>query len=164
MKSGLVYIFGWLSMALMLSSCGSESSEGKIGFMDNVRVFEEFEMKKDYDQRMEVELRSEVNQLDSLERKINTMISLQDTIELFRVRKEYYVLEQQYQQKFESLATRYTNEVNDRLNGYIKKYSEKNGYDFILGSGGQGNVMYVKENKEVTEKLIEFINKEFNKK
>lgn len=164
MKSNI--LFGILGLLVVCGSlsCAGTNSEGKIGFMDNVQVFEEFEMKKEYDQRMESELRIEVDQLDSLERKINTMINLQDTIELFRVRKEYYVLDQQYQQKFESLATRYTNEVNDRLNSYIKKYSEKNGYDFILGSGGQGNVMYVKEDKEVTEDLIKFINTEFNKK
>ena len=73
-------------------------------------------------------------------------------------------MDQQYNHKFQENSTRYTQEVNERLNQYIEQYAEENGYDFILGSNGQGNVMYAKKENNVTDDLIKYINNEFNAK
>ena len=147
----------------VLSSCGEKPENTKIAFMNNVRVFEEFSMKKDYDKKMESDLINEASQLDSIEKNINSIGSTSDTLELFQLRRNYYVLQQQYEQKYEALATQYTKEVNDRLNESIKSYAEKMGYEIILGSGGQGNVMYVKEPLDITDELIKYINTDYEK-
>lgn len=147
-----------------MSSCGSDDPKGKVGFMENARVFESFEMKKDYDKRIEKDMFSEAKLLDSLELQLGQVMQLGDSLKSYQLRRQHFVAEQQYNQKFQEKSTRYTQEVNDRLNVFIEKYSEKNGYDFILGSNGQGNVMYAIKDKNITEDLITFINSEYNNK
>lgn len=158
-KIGIACILGCL-----LTSCGEEEKSGKIGFMENARVFEGFEMKKDYDKRIEEDMSNEVKVLDSIEVKLDQMVATGDSMKVFQLRKQYYLIEQRYRQKFDENSTRYTQEVNDRLNDYIKKYSEENGYDFVFGSNGQGNVMYAKEQCNISDDLIKYINSEYGKK
>ena len=59
--------------ALMLVSCSSEDRLKSIGFMQNIKVFEEFAMKKDYDKIMEDEMKNEMNLLDSLGVLLNAL-------------------------------------------------------------------------------------------
>lgn len=150
-------------IGLLLTSCSNQDVPTKSVFMETAKVFEGFEMKKGYDLRMESDLGREMNLLDSLKQEVNTSIELGDSLTAFKLRKQYYVIEQAYNQKFETLSTQYTTEVNDRLNEYIKAFAEENGYDYVLGSSGQGNIMYAKETLNVTDKLIEYINKKYAK-
>lgn len=163
MKRPLIYQLGVYSFMFLLFSCGEEN-QGKIGFMENARVFEGFEMKKDYDKRIEEDMSAEVKMLDSLQLQLGQVIQLGDSLKAYQLRRQHYVVEQQYNQKFEEKSNRYTQEVNERLNEYVEKYSEQNGYDFILGSNGQGNVMYANKENNVSDELIKFINAQFNKK
>lgn len=157
------HIIVLLTIMFGLFSCGEEKPGG-IGFMENARVFEDFEMKKDYDKRIEEDMSAETKLLDSLELQLGQVMQSGDSLKAYQLRRQHYVVEQQYNEKFQENSNRYTQEVNDRLNKYIEKYSEENGYDFILGSNGQGNVMYANKENNVTEDLIKFINSEFNKK
>jgi len=149
-------------MVLIFTSCSSEDNLKSIGFMQNVKVFEEFEMKKDYDKIMEDEMKNETGLLDSLAILLKGNFDQQDSLSTFKLRKDYYVAEQLYNTKFEQLSTKYTTEVNNRLNTYIEEFSKEKGYIFILGSGGQGNVMYVDETHDITEELIKYANNKYS--
>jgi len=162
MKSTYLSLIFFGSVLLALSSCSDEDVQGKTGFMENARVFEGFEMKKDYDQRIEEDMSPETKLLDSLELQLGQVIQAGDSLKAYQLRRQHYIVEQQYNKKFQENSTRYTQEVNDRLNKYIEQYAEENGYDFILGSNGQGNVMYAKKDKNITDDLIKYINSEFN--
>ena len=156
----LFVIFG---MTLLITSCGGgDTSSQKIVFMENGTVFESFEMKQDYDKRMEKEMKKESLFLDSLGVILNSG-SITDSLKIYQLRKEYYVSEEIFNKKVEQLSTQYTTEVNDRLNSYIKEYAEEKGYDIILGSGGSGNIMHVREEDNVTQDLIKYINKKYTK-
>ena len=148
--------------ALMLVSCSSEDRLKSIGFMQNIKVFEEFAMKKDYDKIMEDEMKNEMNLLDSLGVLLKGNVDQQDSLLIYKLKKDYFLAEQLYNSKFEQLSTKYTTEVNERLNTYIKEFSKEKGYIFILGSGGQGNVMYVEETHDVTEELIKYVNNKYS--
>jgi len=144
----------------VFTSCGGSSNSSSVVFMNNVKVFESFEMKKDYDEKLQQDLLSESSLLDSIELKANQF--LQDSLETFRLRNQYLQVQQVYNQKFEKFSAQYTTEVNNRLNEYIEAYAKEKGYEIVLGSGGEGNVMYVKEGLDITEDLITFINKSYN--
>ena len=163
MRVTLIYAVTSAFLLLGLFSC-SEEKQGKIGFMENARVFEGFEMKKDYDKRIEEDMSVETKLLDSLELQLGQVIQAGDSLKAYQLRRQHYVVEQRYNQKFQENSTKYTQEVNERLNDYIEKYSEEKGFDFILGSNGQGNVMYAKKEKNITDELIKFVNTKYNKK
>jgi len=50
--------------------------------------------------------------------------------------------------------------VND-INDFVKEYGKKKGYKIIFGAVGNGNVMYADEATNLTPKLIELLNAEF---
>lgn len=147
---------------LVLFATGCNESETVVGagvvYMNNVEVFEKFEMKKDYDKVMEKELFISASKLDSLE-KLITYASAEDSLIALSLKKEYYIERNNYDQNFKALSEKFTLEVKTRLNEYINSYSKEHNYSLVVGSGmGQGNVMYVDDKADITEDLIKYIN------
>ena len=144
----------------LVSSCNSETKTQKIVFMDNFKVFEEFEMKKEYDKKIEKDVNLDRLKIDELGRQINAEknIKIQE-----QYKNEFYKLQKAFDTKFGELSEKYTAEVSKRLNVYIKEFGKVKKYDIILGTSGQGNVMYIDTNSNITNELIKFINIEYNK-
>jgi outer membrane protein len=53
-----------------------------------------------------------------------------------------------------------TTKVLGRVNDYIKKYGEENGYSIIMAATQYGNIVYAEKGKDITEKVLEGLNKE----
>jgi outer membrane protein len=137
----------------------SGSNQQKVVFMDSYLVFEEFTMKKDYDGKLEKELKTDQASLDSLGRMLN---GTKDALKLAALKKDFTVRKLAFDEKFKELSQQYTNEVYVRLNEYIKTFGKKHGYSMILGSNGDGNVMYVDKSQDITKDLITFINESYS--
>lgn len=145
----------------ILFSCGkNESACPKVAFIESARVFDEFEMKKEYDKLLENELAPETNLLDSLDQLAERY--KQDSVSLLRIRRDYYLTQQQYDAKFNNLSADYTAKVYEKLNASIEEYGKAKNYNIIFGSSG-GNVMFVSDDDNITTEVIAFINKEYKK-
>jgi outer membrane protein len=70
-----------------------------------------------------------------------------------------------YQQAMNSQAqqedAKMTTEVVTQVNAYLKKYGEANGYKIILAATEYGNIAYADEGLDITEKVLEGLNKEY---
>ena len=128
--------------------------------IDSFKVFEGFQLKKDYDVKIEKEFAAEKAELDSMGYKFNT---LKNPLEIDALKKQFVIKKRQFDEKFQAVSQKYTNEVYERLNTYIKEFGKKNNFGIIIGSNGQGNVMYRDDAMDVTEKLITFINDKYSK-
>jgi len=53
--------------------------------------------------------------------------------------------------------------IND-INDYVKEYGKEKGYKIIFGANGGGNVMYADESADLTAKVLEGLNAEFQGK
>lgn len=53
--------------------------------------------------------------------------------------------------------------IND-INDYVKEYGKEKGYKIIFGASGSGNIMYADKSADLTEKVLEGLNKEFEGK
>jgi outer membrane protein len=51
--------------------------------------------------------------------------------------------------------------VYNKINAFITRFGEQHNYDVILGANGQGNVMYVEGQIDITEDVIRLLNKEY---
>jgi len=51
-----------------------------------------------------------------------------------------------------------------RLNPYIAEYGKEKGYAYIYGANGTGNVLYADEGEDITDELIEYVNKRYHDK
>jgi outer membrane protein len=161
MKHYVIAVMALFAFIVATASCGGkETPAPKIVFMDNFKVFEAFEMKKDYDKMIEKQLGSEQLQLDSMASVLN---ALQNPVQIDVKKKQLFEAQQAFEQRFQSLSDQYTQEVYARLNTYIKAYGKEKGYTMIMGSDGQGSVMYVDTTVNITTDLIRYINKEYTK-
>lgn len=52
--------------------------------------------------------------------------------------------------------------LTDQVNIFIKKYAEREGYDLILGVSGNGNIVYGAEAIDLTDQILEALNREYS--
>ncbi len=146
-------------VVIVIASC-SQPKTSDVVYVNSVELFEGFKMKTEYDKILERDLKAEAMLVDSIQ---TIMEHTADSMEIYRLRKDYYIAEQLFNDKFEKLSRNYTASVTERLDGYIEKYARKKGYSMIL-SGNNGGVVYVDKGTDVTEELLQFVNSEFDKK
>lgn len=53
--------------------------------------------------------------------------------------------------------------VND-INDYIKEYGKKHKYKIIFGASGSGNIMYADDATDLTQEVLEGLNKDYGEK
>jgi outer membrane protein len=53
--------------------------------------------------------------------------------------------------------------VMNRINSYIKNFGDKRKYKVILGTSEYGNILYGKEDENITEEILKGLNEEFDK-
>lgn len=152
-----------IMLTTLLFSCDTSKSKESVVYIDNIKVFEGFDMKKDYDKILESDMMVERTSLDSLQNRINYFETLNMIEEFNTAKNEYSFLQRQYSRRFQDLANNYTNQVNERLNELLKEFGDSLEYDFIFGTNGSGSIMYSRDTLNVTNEVIEFINKSYKK-
>ncbi|MBO9702039.1 MAG: OmpH family outer membrane protein [Sporocytophaga sp.] len=142
----------------------------KIGYINSSKVFTEFKLKKELEtdlkklelakQRdldsLKAELEISYNELNSSSKK-----SEKDISEFKVAHQQYYIREKQYNENYQRAADQYTQQVWKQLNSFIKEFGKQEGYDFVLGANGAGEIMYADENDDLTEKVLEYCNKRY---
>jgi len=68
-------------------------------------------------------------------------------------------MQKKAQEEEQSIQQTPINEIND----YLKTYGKKNGYSFIFGATGAGNLLYANEAHNITEEILEALNAEYDK-
>jgi len=56
-----------------------------------------------------------------------------------------------------------TQNVLNAVNDYVAEYGKHKGYKYILGANGSGNVIYAEESCDITDDVIEGLNKQYKK-
>ncbi|HEY5750761.1 MAG TPA: OmpH family outer membrane protein [Chryseolinea sp.] len=83
------------------------------------------------------------------------------TEDLLRVKQEQFMNYQQViSEKIQKEDQELTTKVLGRVNDYIKRYGEEKGYEIIMAATQYGNIVYSKSDKDITEKVLEGLNKE----
>ncbi len=159
----------YLLILACLSSCGNSS----IVYADAQYLFENFDYKKNLEVKLN-EIKMERQKiLDSLEFGLNVLAKEIDQqkpanktdIATFQVKKDVYLKKkQEFEADNSALTDNYDKQIITQLNQYIKEYGEKKGYEFILGSSNNSEVLYAKENKNISKALLQYVNEKFNGK
>jgi outer membrane protein len=54
-----------------------------------------------------------------------------------------------------------TQNVINAVNDYISEYGKEKGYTFILGANGSGNIAYADKSRDITQEIIDGLNKQY---
>ena len=68
----------------------------------------------------------------------------------------------------QDLQNNYTTNIPEqvwvRLNSYVKEYGERQNLKIIIGTSGNGNIMYAEENLNITNQFLAYINARYEGK
>ena len=103
-----------------------------------------------------IKLEAEYALKDSLNPNLEELIN--------KFRKDIYVLESQKQTELGRMDKEYFSTVWTHLDEYIKVYGEESKYKIIFGVKGEGNIVYAKQGMDLTDDVIEFVNRKYEGK
>ncbi|MEL6809714.1 MAG: OmpH family outer membrane protein [Bacteroidota bacterium] len=69
-------------------------------------------------------------------------------------------IQKQIQEEDQKATQTVVNDIND----FVKEYGKKHNYKVIFGASGGGNIMYADDVSDLTDEVLEGLNKEFNAK
>lgn len=146
-----LFIFIWISRV-------------EVGYIDTLRAYNEFNYKKElqvkYDQ---LEKRLTVP-VDSLQLEITYALKdsiNRDRVHIEKLQKDLYVFQSKRKMELDRLDKEYFSVVWTQLDEYTKTFGEEHDYKIIFGVKGDGNIVYAKQGMDLTDDLIDFINKKY---
>ncbi len=72
--------------------------------------------------------------------------------------------QQAIQKQIQEEDQKMTQTVINDINEYVKEYGKDHGYPIIFGAGGSGNIMYAEDAADLTEKVLEGLNQQYEGK
>ena len=146
------------------------SSSKKIVYIDNVKLYNEFNMTKElgtiHEKKYQPFLRkfdSLVNTLKNVENKLNKQqkITKKEEEEYMSLKRLVVSADAEVQELRSKVKMDINKMVWERLNAYVQEFGRNYNYDIILGAQGQGNIMYSEEKFEATQQFIDYANSKY---
>lgn len=127
------------------------------GYVMNQQVFDEFNGKK--------ELEIKLNQVKSVNKKrldsLAVLIAKEKNNNGLAVTYQDLLRTSQLQEQ--ELSAKYTADIWKYINQNLAAFGKEEGYDFIFGASGDGGLMYANEVNDITEKVVKYLNKQYEK-
>lgn len=152
--------------------------EQKIGYVDNVKLMDEYQEKIDIENKYQVRSEALGKKRDSISQKFQMeaqafqqkaqgMSQQKAQEEYGNLQQKGQVIGQQLQMEEQQLQSQGQQEMDSlisRVKKQIKTYGKENGYTYILGGGNGGSVLYGDESKDLTEDILKLLNDTYQKK
>ncbi len=154
---------------LIFASC--QQSE-KIGYVDNSKLINGYQEKKDIEEKLKVKIAAFQKRTDSLREVFRFDVNEAEIKAKKMSQANIQKLSQELQQREQVLSQRLQFEQqqiaqesqtqNDslikKIKDFVKDYGDKNGYSYILGSNEAGSVMFGKEENDLTQTILDLLN------
>ena len=164
--------FSILLIALTLLGC----SKSKTAFVDTQKLFEDYtEMTEVQDKytKLTEDVRAELQpKIQAFQIKVDLYqknAQAMSMAERQAKEQELGALQQEIQQMQQTRGGQIQQEsqvavdsVISKVRKFIDAYGEENGYDFIYGKNDSGNVLYGKSELDITDQVLEALNKEYS--
>lgn len=161
-----------LFLAIILVFAFTSCQQQKIAFIDNGEVINEYQGKKDIEEKFKAKDEVFKKKTDSVaqafqieakafelaankmsktkaQEKYQELMQKQQILQQ-NVQREQQVMQQEFQVEIDSAIT--------KMKDFVTDYGKKNGYTYILGKNEAGSVMYGTEENDITKTVIEALN------
>jgi len=151
--------------------------QDKIGFVDNVRLMNEYQQKIDIESKFKIQADALKKKRDSISLAFQTEAQVfqakADKMSKTKAQQEYAALQQRGQfigqqlqqedQKLQNTGQVEMDSIISKVKKEIKTFGKSNNYTYILGGGDGGSVLYGKEARDLTDEVITLLNKNYSK-
>ena len=149
-----------LTIILIGSSHLIINNEQDTVFVDNIKLFNSFNMTKDIKFIEEAKIKKQGNELDSLY-AIFQSVKNKENISTKNIQQQIAYKSRAFQELQDNYTKNLSKNIWNRLNGYIKEYAQSHNIKIVLGSMPNGNVMYAGESIDFTNQIIMFSNQKY---
>jgi outer membrane protein len=163
MKNTISFVLIAILTALVIWLFYDAKKYSHLAYVENQVVFNEYNGKKELETDLTKLRERHKVVLDSLVGEIGT-VTAEPTEEQAKKIRMYKEVEGRFSETEAEKSQQYTSRIWNQINQAIKEYGDAHNYDFILGAQGNGNLMYSKENKNVTKEIIEYANGKYEGK
>jgi len=157
--------------ALCFAVTAQAQSAGKIGFLDLSKVFDSYDKTKEYDSQLEAknevykkEREQKVEKLKELQGKLALMKEEEKekvSSEIETLREELIAYDQAQKTDLTKQRDEKIREILLEIENVVSEFSKKEGYDVILNDRV---LIYGAETMDVTNKVLDTLNANYNKK
>ncbi|HMC01229.1 MAG TPA: OmpH family outer membrane protein [Flavobacteriaceae bacterium] len=158
-------------LVLLFVSCQQQ----KIGFVDNAKLINDYQEKMDLEDKLQTKINAFQKRTDSLRQAFQLEINEAELKARKMSQGDLQKLSQELQQKEQVLSQRVQFEqqqitqesqaTNDSLikkvKDFVQNYGKANGYTYILGSNEAGSVMFGTEENDLTQTILDALNKSY---
>lgn len=142
----------------------------KVAYIEPAELYQDYVGKAYYDSIYNEQVGYYQDTLDIISSHVQAVyeaVEETDTasINKFKRAQQYFYDQTGRFQKLETqIREHYVSQIWKALNEQIKEYGLENGYDYIYGANGTGNVMYAKDGHNITQDVKAFINLNYRHK
>lgn len=169
MKKQLIYIISSVIISvlvsyLLLNQFGVAKNQA---YVDTVKVFNEFDLKKKLEKKMENILKRDKQVVDSLKLELKLIYDNTEkpgNERFVQIRGLQNKIDEHTYQATQNEAfytDKYNTQIWKQLNQYIKEFGREEGIDLLYGANGQGTILYAKEKYDYTHECIVYINAKY---
>jgi outer membrane protein len=159
---------------LVFTSCQQQ----KIGFVDNGKVINDYQEKKDLETTFQAKDEAFKKRADSISQAFQLEVqqgqvaaqksSQKKAQELMGgLQQKQQQLQQQMQAEQQQITQEFQAEIDSiivKVKDFVKVYGKKNGYTYILGTSDAGsNVMYGTDENDLSQTILDALNAEYTK-
>lgn len=158
----------FIILAIAFSVFWSSYKSKKIGYVNTSIVYDGFKLKKELETKYKTVQLTRQNLLDSIKFKVQYLslkgnaMNENEKMQINELQRSYLVKEKEFNEDNDVTATQYSEQIWKQINQFMSDYGKQNHYDVILGATGQGNIMYAKEQDDITKEIIEYINNKYS--
>ena len=161
-------------VVLLMGSCQQQ----KIGFIDNGKVINDYQEKKEIEERYKMLEEAFKKRADSIGQEFqkeaqefqqnSTKMTPKKAQEAYEsLGKKQQMLQQQFQFEQQQITQGFQKEIDSvivKVKDFVKEYGKTNGYTYILGtSETAASVIYGKEENDLSQTIIDALNADYNK-
>lgn len=164
-----------LISVLCFSACNQQA---KIGFIDNGKVINAYQEKKDVEEKYEQKDKAFQKRRDSMisayrleyqeaQLKASKMRNQEDLQKLSgEIQQKENILTQKIQFEQQQMQQAFNAEIDSvlsKVRRFVDDYGQKNGYTYILGKNEAGSVMFGKTENDISQIIIDALNANYKK-
>ncbi|MCF6280328.1 MAG: OmpH family outer membrane protein [Flavobacteriaceae bacterium] len=167
----LVVVF---ASVLLFASC----TQSKIGYVDVEEIMKEYDATKDVEAALKAEQEKVGKSLDSLSaafqgkvqdfyKKAQRMSAKSRQAKEAELQQEQQALQakgQQAQQALQQKSQEEIEKLTKKLDKAVAEYAKTNKFTMILGTQGNGTVMYGEDQTNLTETILDVLNEAYEEK
>ena len=162
-------------LAIVLVSCQNQQ---KIGYVDNGKVINGYQAKKDIEEKYNKKQQEFQKHTDSIgqafqleaqevQSKFSSMSKSKQQEQYQFLGQKQKMLQQQIQSEQQQMQQAFQTEIDSaiaKVKGFVKKYGKNHGYTYILGtSDNVASILYGTEENDLSQIVIDSLNANYKK-